>query len=1529
MRALRILLTIVAVLLAAVDLGTYLVLHTDIGRERVRRIALDAIGGTIHGHLTIGRIEGNLIDRFTLVRVAITDSSGAPLVQADSISARANIGALWSKHIDLRDVVASRLRVQLVQDAAGTWNYERIFPRDSTSTDTTSGFGSWVRLDRVRLVDAAMTVKRPWEPPKLATAAARDSAIAVALSPDARLRVSPLGDGYQQRMDFASIQALAHDVVLANASDHAIRLRMDSLAMRAMPFNPPPLDVRQFAGDILVDGDTVAVNPLTLQLPESNATGRLTYRVSTGVTEATLDVPTLALADVRTLYPPLPESGGGHLRLTMALRDTQPSEYFVSDAQLGVGVTTIRGALGLVLDDDAPTRFVRTDLHANRLTSALVEQLVPGTTLPLAGEATGHVVADGPLDGLQLQLDATVAPPGYRAFGVGARGGVGYYDETFTARQLHLNAQAVPVRLAHAFDADVPLGGTVTATATIDGSSAARLTGRAHLTHRVDTLVSRIDLEGNVAVRDSMRLDVIAHLREVELALADTFVGRDDLRGTVTGEAHVWGTPRDVATRFALSLPEAGRLDGEGTYRASQERPSYTANLTLVGLEPQGVLPSLPETRLDGTIVVQGNGFEPATLDATVDARIAPFLIDSAEVRELVLRAHAADGVATIDSLSAVTAFASAKAKGTVGLTSEHEGKSTFALDVNDLGGLRRWIASGDTGVVDARPAIARRLEQLRDARDSVRAAEGRGTDPASLLAADMAGRNVQVRPSGAIVVPPIDKDSIAGSFTLAGEATGNIESADVAATFTTPGIVWGGNLLGQGRFKGDWHGALSENDTLHVVGGVDSVRVTGFAFDSTKVDVTYHAGEGDAEVTLFPGDTSRYRLQAQYALRAGEGELRLRELELRMDTTAWLSAHPSVIGWKGKGLTVDSLDLRDARSGGRVFVNGEVPDVDPGHLVIQLQRVQIAPWLAIAQSDTKAQGAVDLDATWDGTRDNPTLAGTASVVETVYEGTALPDTRARFDYDAKRLTLDVRALRGGTYELAHLSGTVPIDLSLGDSVENRLIDGTLALRLVGDSIPLDPLGELSDAVDDVHGTAHGDVKVEGSWEKPAFDGTLWAALPQVTLTSPGVQLRDVASTLRFVGDTVHVDTLFARSQGTIRATGDIRLTSLTEPNLQLAFDLRDARVLNDETGELFADGNVSVEGALDTLTVNGRVAITRGVVYIPEPAQYDVISTADPAIFAVTDSSTAEALGIGASSEMLRNLRMQVAVEVQRGTFARSPDANVEVYGTLDVRKERGAEDYNISGALYTDQGTYSFLGKRFDVERGAVRFLGTEELNPVLQIVASYEVAQAGRSPLDIRVLIGGSLERPTVSLESDAQPPMSQSDLISFLAFGKSSSSLLDSPGTGLGGGGAGGSSLAGSVAALARRQLAAIGLGALLDEVRGELAGATGADVLNITPAQIPADVSLSDFQTVLSGTEIEIGKYVDRRTFVIGRIRPTLAVPGAAIERRLNDRLRLRTSLETRLLPTTPSLSAGLDPRSLQVLGALLTWTIAW
>ena len=58
-----------------------------------------------------------------------------------------------------------------------------------------------------------------------------------------------------------------------------------------------------------------------------------------------------------------------------------------------------------------------------------------------------------------------------------------------------------------------------------------------------------------------------------------------------------------------------------------------------------------------------------------------------------------------------------------------------------------------------------------------------------------------------------------------------------------------------------------------------------------------------------------------------------------------------------------------------------------------------------------------------------------------------------------------------------------------------------------------------------------------------------------------------------------------------------------------------------------------------------------------------------------------------------------------------------------------------------------------------------------------------------------IGGTLSRPRIALDSDARPPLSQSDLLRYLAFGRTSSSLLQVEGSSLSGGG-GSSNLAGA-------------------------------------------------------------------------------------------------------------------------------------
>ena len=1523
---------LVAAVVAAIT-SVAVLSRTQFGRERVRRLAMGALREVVHGTLAVERIEGDLLGKFTLVGVRITDSLGATFLAADSVSLRLDFMPLLRKRVRITDVTLSRPVVMLSQNSKGAWNYQRIFPADSiASSDTTIGLGDWVRLEDVVVRDGDVTVRRPWAPD--GPAAGRDSVIAAALAPDARPVIERSTDGFVQVMTFRSMRARIPQLVIADPSVSGMRIDVDSLSTIAALFRPPHLDIKQLSAVVRIEDDSTTVSALRLLLPNSRATGQVVVHNASGDIRASLDVPTLVFADVQALYPSLPAGGTARMRVALLVRDSLPSEYRIASASIAIDSTRIDGSLGLALSDDV-TAFSDTDLEITALPTSLVERLVPNLKLPVQGSLSGHAAVRGPLTAMQVDLDMFLRPRGHASFRAVARGGVGVgagEGDALTANALFVRGERVPLSLAREFDVDIPVGGVMTAEGTLSGSSKSRIRGSVRLTHVDRGATSRMVVQGVMSLADGVRMDVTAQVETLALTLANAFVDSLGIRGTASGRVHVTGTPRDINAQFALVLPDSGRLQGDASYRVGRgDTAQYRAEVVLGEVAPQSIMPSLPLMLVDGRVSLAGRGTDPATLAADLSSRLDLFMVDSAEFRSVVLEARARDGVLQLDSLSGATSFGSATASGTFGLSDAHDGTLRFAVQVDDLNGLRRWIGTSDTTLVPARPAVGLRVARLRERLDSLRLQARAQQDPAAELAASVRVASDTRRMSRPVQIPAIATDSTAGSFRVEGTATGDVKRADVAATLTTPGIVWGGALVGAGSARADWRGAFTKHDTIAVDAGVDSLRAAGFAFDSTRVRATYRRGEGDVQIALFPGDTSVYRLDAQYALRTNAGELRLRELELRLDSTVWRSSRASVISWGDDGLHVDSLELRDAASGGRIFVNGEIPDADPGRLDAIVERVRIAPWLAISQSDLAADGMLNANVMLTGTRAAPTLEGRVALTAATYGGSSFPDLSTTLAYAARSMRIDARVTGETGGELARVSGTVPLDLSFADSVATRLPDDKpLDVRIVGDSIPLSPFMELSDAVTDLQGRARSDVYVRGTWSKPSLSGSAALDMSQMRLAANGVLFKDVTARLRMSGDSVLVDTLSARSKGMLTGTGSIVFAPIANPHFNLAFRAADARVLDDATGELFADGEVQVRGALDSLRVGGAIAITRGVVYLPDPARRQVIDAEGPEVLAVADSATARELGLAsAPNALLQNLQLDMTVDVRRGTFGRSPDANIEVFGKLRVRLDPPGDAFVITGALQTDQGIYTLFGKRFDVARGTVRFVGGEDLNPSLQIIAVYQVQQAGRAPLDIRVVIGGTLEAPTISLESDAQPTLPQSDLISFLAFGRSSSSLLQFSGTGLEGGGAGGSSLAGNVAALATRQLATLGVGALVDKLRADLATATRADILNITPAQLPADVSLGGLDVLLRGTEIEFGRYLNNRTFLLGRVRPSLTVPGASLEHRIGDRLSARGSVETRLQATPPSLSRGLTPRNLQVLGALLTWTFAW
>ena len=135
--------------------------------------------------------------------------------------------------------------------------------------------------------------------------------------------------------------------------------------------------------------------------------------------------------------------------------------------------------------------------------------------------------------------------------------------------------------------------------------------------------------------------------------------------------------------------------------------------------------------------------------------------------------------------------------------------------------------------------------------------------------------------------------------------------------------------------------------------------------------------------------------------------------------------------------------------------------------------------------------------------------------------------------------------------------------------------------------------------------------------------------------------------------------------------------------------------------------------------------------------------------------------------------------LELVRDGWLRGRDLNVEMEGQLQVVWDRMERDLAMVGSLDAIRGVYSFVGRQFQVQEGTVSFLGTPGMNPNLDIQALNRLRTADNDRLDIVAHVQGTLLSPRVSLSSNAPFPIAESDLVSYLIFGRPTYAQLAPP------------------------------------------------------------------------------------------------------------------------------------------------------
>jgi translocation and assembly module TamB len=1319
-------------------------------------------------------------------------------------------------------------------------------------------------------------------------------------------------------MEFQDVSAELPRLRIADPDTSSMLASVATAKLRALPFRPPAAEVANVTGDFLIDGDSVYWRNTTAELAASRLTSFSgAYVIEPGDLWLEMNGERIALADVRWLYPPLPSEGGGTMRFRMVMLGDS-MDYIARDASIESGAARLGGQFGLTITDSL--RFHDTALRFSGLDTRLIEQLAPDLEIPRRGTLGGTTSLTGTLGDLALQADVTFDDVTLGRSHVVAAGVVGIGD-AFRAEQLRVNADPVQLAMVRAVLPTFPIGGTLEGVATVTGSSERWLIAEADLTHREGRAVSRLLGRADMALGSQRFVDAELRLAPLALATVGRFLPAAGLHGSAAGTVTARGPMRDLRIAADLRLPDGGALEVAGTTNLADAEPGYDLEARLRVFNAAAVVRTAPTTSVSAVAAARGYGVNPETMRAALAVDASASVVDSVAIDTLHVRTRVADGILTLEPLLLRAGSSRAMAQGSFGLAAGRTGTLDYELEVDSLHQLSRWIVTeADTGVVP--PRAARQARALEAARaDSIRLAWATEVQRAAVGG-----------PEPQLVVdslPALPADSVSGSVRSDGTLSGNVRRFVGRGRVSGDSIVALGNVVRQ--LRANYTLARADTGLPRIVAGasLSEVEAGGFEFDSADVRATYTGGRGTVQLAIHQERTNEYQVAADFELNLNGNRLQYNTLQLRFDTATWVAARPGRVLWGPNGIEIQQVDLRQGEQG-RIFIDGVLPGAGPMDLAIDVRGLQIADMVTLLQSNVEAEAVLTVNGRLQGTRESPRLRGAVAVTNVVYGGTEIPDLRATLDYADRMLRADAIASRH-RLSLAAARAELPIDLSFA-ATGSRLLDDPISIELVADSLPLDALPQFTDAVSDLRGRLIGKMVVNGTFESPRPVGAFALDLGSLRIVPSGTFVADVNGTIRIAGDTILIDEIHGRTRGngTIFLRGGIGIANIAEPSFDLLLDAESALLLDNDQGRVYADVGLDVIGPFNAVEIIGGVNVLRGVFYIPEPESVMAISPSDPAVFAVVDTASAIRRDLlEPESPLLENLVVDVAVFLNRGTFARSPEANIEVHTPEDplrIRLDQRREQVDVLGAVATDRGQYTVASRRFDITRGTALFIGGGDLNPLIQLVGERQIDLVGREALQIRVLIGGTALNPRITLESNAQPPISQTDLLAYLAFGRSSSSLLQVGGSALSGQGTASGQLVGDVAALATRQLAAVALGAMVQELQQDFARSVNADVLNITPADLPTELNASGVESLVKGTEIQAGKYFSPETFVSTQIRPaTGTLLGLHLVQRLPKGYRIEATFEPRFLLRQPTLADQDLARPVRVIGAFLIW----
>ena len=323
--------------------------------------------------------------------------------------------------------------------------------------------------------------------------------------------------------------------------------------------------------------------------------------------------------------------------------------------------------------------------------------------------------------------------------------------------------------------------------------------------------------------------------------------------------------------------------------------------------------------------------------------------------------------------------------------------------------------------------------------------------------------------------------------------------------------------------------------------------------------------------------------------------------------------------------------------------------------------------------------------------------------------------------------------------------------------------DQQLALKINGDLKDLLIVKYLLEDVGSFKGAMNVALQGTGTLGKPQVSGGATLSSAILVIDSLGIQLEQLNLNLDSRNDGLRLTGSAVSGEGKVELLGDLAFNDIANWEANIRVNGTRFEALHQPEAVILISPDLQARIAPPAIHLNGELHIPYARLQ-PRDLGKQTGRSSDVIIMDSKTSAPPEERW-----QVYSQVRLSLGNDVEINGFGLKGD----LLGTVDL-KDKPKQVTRAQGTLSIERGTYEAFGRTLDIERGQLLFSGGPVDNPGLDFRASRTIKDVIAG-----IKVSGTLKKPDLTLFSD--PTMSESDIISYISFGRPMSQVGEGGGS----------------------------------------------------------------------------------------------------------------------------------------------------